>query len=77
MADEANVRDGSTGSAAFESDMRRHRELMQQMADREHWESDTLWVRIARILGNAALYLAAFAGAAFIVWLLVFVILRS
>lgn len=77
MSDDARHADGPTEPVAFESDMRRHRELMQQMADREHWEADPAWVRAGRVVGNVALYIAAFAGAAFIVWLLVYVIVRT
>jgi len=74
MPDDARHAEGPTEPAAFESDMRRHRELMQQMADREHWETDPAWVKAGRLAGNIALSIAAFAGAAFIVWLLVFVL---
>ena len=53
------------GSAAFEAEMRKRSELMNQMAGREHWEFDPVWVRAGRIIGIA---LAWIAGLAFVVW---------
>ena len=53
------------GSTAFEADMRQRSELMKQMAGREHWEFDPLWVRAGRVIGIA---LAWTAGIAFVVW---------
>jgi hypothetical protein len=61
-------------SAAFEAELRSHRELMRQMADREHWEATPVWARVGRAIAQGTLYVAAFAGAAFIVWLLIYVI---
>jgi hypothetical protein len=36
---------------AFEAEMRtQHRDLIVQMADREHFEFDPMWIRIGRML---------------------------
>lgn len=53
------------GSAAFEADMRQRSELMKQMAGREHWEFDPVWVKAGRVIGIALLWIA---GIAFVVW---------
>lgn len=53
------------GSAAFEADMRQRSELMKQMAGREHWEFDPVWVKAGRVLGIGLLW---FAGVAFVAW---------
>ncbi|MFC2153350.1 hypothetical protein ACFLQ7_01800 [Actinomycetota bacterium] len=53
------------GSAAFEADMRQRSELMEQMAGREHWEFDPVWVRAGRVAGIALVWIA---GVAFVVW---------
>jgi len=53
------------GSAAFEADMRQRSELMKQMAGREHWEFDPVWVRALRVIGIAVVWSA---GLAFVVW---------
>ncbi len=53
------------GSAAFEADMRQRSELMKQMAGREHWEFDPVWVKAGRVVGIALVWIA---GIAFVVW---------
>jgi hypothetical protein len=53
------------GSAVFEADMRQRSELMKQMAGREHWEFDPVWVRALRVIGIAVVWSA---GLAFVVW---------
>ena len=55
-------------SAAFEADMRQRSELMAQMAGREHWEFDPVWVKAARVIGIALVWIAAIS---FVVWAVV------
>lgn len=54
-----------TESAAFEVSMRQHRPLMEQMAGREHWEADPLWLKAGRAIGIVAISIAVIAGIAF------------
>lgn len=48
--------------------MRSRRELMEQMAGREHYDFDPMWVRVGRVVITVALYVVAFAAIAFVVW---------
>lgn len=45
--------------------MRQHRPLMEQMAGREHWEADPLWLKAGRAIGIVAISIAVIAGIAF------------
>lgn len=54
-----------SGAAAFEAHVCQRSELMKQMAGREHWELDPIWVRVARVIGIAVVWIA---GVAFVVW---------
>ena len=69
MTEDDTAPEQAVGSpAAFEADMRSRRELMVQMAGREHYDFDPVWMRIGRIAITVALYLIAFAAIAFVVW---------
>ena len=69
MIDDETTPEQVVGSpAAFEADMRSRRELMVQMAGREHYDFDPVWIRIGRLAITIALYLVAFAAIAFVVW---------
>lgn len=57
-------------TAAFETTMRQHRRLMEQMADREHWEVDPLWLKVGRAIAFVAISFVAVAGIAFAVFVL-------
>lgn len=45
--------------------VRQHRPLMEQMAGREHWEADPLWLKAGRAIGIVAISIAVIAGIAF------------
>jgi len=69
MIDDETTPEQVVGSpAAFEADMRSRRELMVQMAGREHYDFDPAWIRIGRLAITIALYMVAFAAIAFVVW---------
>lgn len=42
---------------AFDAGIRSHRELMEQMADREHYDFDPMWMRAGRRIGVFLVYL--------------------
>lgn len=69
MIDDEPTPEQAVGSpAAVEADMRSRRELMVQMAGREHYDFDPVWIQIGRLAITIALYLVAFAAIAFVVW---------
>lgn len=67
----------ATAESSFEADIRQRRELMQQMAGRENWEGESQFTIQMRRLGGAVMYVLAFAGVAFIVWAIAYVVLNS
>jgi hypothetical protein len=74
--DNTSDSDAAAGSS-FEADIRQQQELMQQMAGRENWEGESRFTIQMRRLGGAMMYVLAFAGIAFIVWAIAYVILSS
>jgi hypothetical protein len=69
--------EGAAAESSFEAGIRQQRELMQQMAGRENWEGESQFTIQMRRLGGAAMYVMAFAGVAFIVWAIAYVVLNS
>ena len=49
---------------AFQASMRQHKGLMEQMAGREHWEVDPLWLKVGRAIGIVVISRAAVARGA-------------
>ncbi|MGI9584469.1 MAG: hypothetical protein ACR2N7_02650 [Acidimicrobiia bacterium] len=70
-------RETTADASSFEAGIRQQRELMQQMAGRENWEGESRFVIQMRRLGRLLLQIVAFAGIAFIVWAIFYVVTNS
>ena len=61
--------DPPIADSEFEKDLRQQHDLMRQMANREKWDGESLWILGGRKVGVGLLYGAAIVGIVLILWI--------